>query len=212
MLDLIDQVRTQPDMDPVLRVALLRKVLELALDGSAPLQDTLGGLQDTGGPGRRGYERALDGPREPRGRTDAAQGVGVPAFPARPLGRCARTPWHAGRRSRGCWRAARRPWAGWPASPRAGKSAPAESCRPPGCSASRSPARPATPNGKRSAPSIKAGRACRSPMIRRWPKADQSSSSPRTPARPGCSVTGRQELHGERLRVFPTGCEEIDSR
>ncbi len=42
MLDLIDQVRTQPDMDPVLRVALLRKVLELALEGSAPLQDTLG--------------------------------------------------------------------------------------------------------------------------------------------------------------------------
>jgi hypothetical protein len=31
LLDLIDQVRTQPGMDPVLRVALLRKVLELGL-------------------------------------------------------------------------------------------------------------------------------------------------------------------------------------
>ncbi len=42
MLDLIEQVRTQPGMDPVLRVALLRKVLELGLEGSDPLQQALG--------------------------------------------------------------------------------------------------------------------------------------------------------------------------
>jgi hypothetical protein len=46
MLDLIDQVRHQPGMDPVLRVALLRKVLELALEGSEPLQGALGGLKN----------------------------------------------------------------------------------------------------------------------------------------------------------------------
>ena len=46
LLDLIDQVRTQPGMDPVLRVALLRKVLELGLEGSEPLQAVLGGLKD----------------------------------------------------------------------------------------------------------------------------------------------------------------------
>ena len=46
MLDLIDQVRTQPGMDPVLRVALLRKVLELGLEGSEPLQAALGGLKN----------------------------------------------------------------------------------------------------------------------------------------------------------------------
>ena len=45
MLDLIDDVRTQPGMDPVLRVALLRKVLELALEGSDPLQGALGSLK-----------------------------------------------------------------------------------------------------------------------------------------------------------------------
>jgi hypothetical protein len=44
-LDLIDQVRSQPGMDPVLRVALLRKVLELGLEGSEPLQAVLGGLK-----------------------------------------------------------------------------------------------------------------------------------------------------------------------
>ncbi len=46
MLDLIEQVRGQPGMDPVLRVALLRKVLELALEGSEPLQAALGGLKN----------------------------------------------------------------------------------------------------------------------------------------------------------------------
>jgi hypothetical protein len=46
VLDLIDQVRTQPGMDPVLRVALLRKVLELGLEGSEPLQGALGGLRN----------------------------------------------------------------------------------------------------------------------------------------------------------------------
>ena len=46
LLDLIDQVRTQPGMDPVLRVALLRKVLELGLEGSEPLQAALGGLKN----------------------------------------------------------------------------------------------------------------------------------------------------------------------
>jgi hypothetical protein len=46
MLDLVEQVRTQPLMDPVLRVALLRKVLELGLEGSEPLQSALGGLKN----------------------------------------------------------------------------------------------------------------------------------------------------------------------
>ena len=46
MLDLIDHVRTEPGMDPVLRVALLRKVLELAMAGSEPLQAALGGLKN----------------------------------------------------------------------------------------------------------------------------------------------------------------------
>ena len=68
MLDLIDQVRTQPGMDPVLRVALLRKVLELALEGSEPLQAALGRPEEPGRPGRRGRQRAVDGPREPGGR------------------------------------------------------------------------------------------------------------------------------------------------
>jgi hypothetical protein len=46
ILDLVEQVRTQPGMDPVLRVALLRKVLELGLEGSDPLQKALGPLKD----------------------------------------------------------------------------------------------------------------------------------------------------------------------
>jgi hypothetical protein len=46
ILDLIDQVRNQPGMDPVLRVALLRKILELGLEGSEPLQTALGGLKN----------------------------------------------------------------------------------------------------------------------------------------------------------------------
>jgi hypothetical protein len=41
MLDLIDQIRTQPEMDPLLRIALLRKVLEAAVEGSEPLRATL---------------------------------------------------------------------------------------------------------------------------------------------------------------------------
>jgi hypothetical protein len=46
ILDLVEDVRTQPGMDPVLRVALLRKVLELGLEGSDPLQKALGPLKD----------------------------------------------------------------------------------------------------------------------------------------------------------------------
>jgi hypothetical protein len=46
ILDLIEQVRAQPGMDPVLRVALLRKALELGLEGSDPLQGALGGLKN----------------------------------------------------------------------------------------------------------------------------------------------------------------------
>lgn len=42
ILDMIDQVRIQPGLDPVLRVALLRNVLELGLAGSDPLQQALG--------------------------------------------------------------------------------------------------------------------------------------------------------------------------
>ena len=97
MLDLIDQVRTQPEMDPVLRVALLRKVLELGLEGSEPLQAALGGFKNLVDQADVDVERAVDGPREPRGRSDAAQGGGVPPVPARPDGRCARMRWRAGR-------------------------------------------------------------------------------------------------------------------
>jgi hypothetical protein len=46
ILDLVEQVRSQPGMDPVLRVALLRKVLELGLEGSDPLQKALGPLKE----------------------------------------------------------------------------------------------------------------------------------------------------------------------
>jgi hypothetical protein len=42
LLDLLERIRTQPGLDPVLRVALLRKVLELAVAGSAPLREALG--------------------------------------------------------------------------------------------------------------------------------------------------------------------------
>ncbi len=42
ILDMIDQVRTQPGLDPVLRVALLRNVLALGMEGSDPLQQALG--------------------------------------------------------------------------------------------------------------------------------------------------------------------------
>ena len=46
VLDLIDTVRNQPGMDPVLRLALLRKVLELGMEGSEPLQSVLGGFRN----------------------------------------------------------------------------------------------------------------------------------------------------------------------
>jgi hypothetical protein len=46
ILDLVDQVRHHPGMDPILRVALLRKVLELGLEGSEPLKAALGGLKN----------------------------------------------------------------------------------------------------------------------------------------------------------------------
>jgi hypothetical protein len=46
ILDLVEQVRTQPGMDPVLRVALLRKVLEFGLEGSDPLQRALRRFKD----------------------------------------------------------------------------------------------------------------------------------------------------------------------
>ncbi|MHB1556254.1 MAG: hypothetical protein ACYC61_02120 [Isosphaeraceae bacterium] len=45
ILDMIDQVRTQPGLDPVLRVALLRNVLALGMEGSDPLQQALGGFR-----------------------------------------------------------------------------------------------------------------------------------------------------------------------
>jgi hypothetical protein len=46
MVDLIDGIRTQPEMDPVLQVALLRKVLESAIEGSEPLRQALGGFKN----------------------------------------------------------------------------------------------------------------------------------------------------------------------
>jgi hypothetical protein len=45
MVDLIEAIRTQPEMDPVLQVALLRKVLESAIEGSEPLREALGGFK-----------------------------------------------------------------------------------------------------------------------------------------------------------------------
>ncbi len=42
MLDLVEQIRTQPDIDPLLQVALLRKVLESAFEGSQLLREALG--------------------------------------------------------------------------------------------------------------------------------------------------------------------------
>jgi hypothetical protein len=46
MLDLVDRIRTQPEIDPVLQLALLRKVLELAVEGSEPLRETIGGFRN----------------------------------------------------------------------------------------------------------------------------------------------------------------------
>ncbi|MGP0064094.1 MAG: hypothetical protein ACLQGP_10915 [Isosphaeraceae bacterium] len=41
MIDLIEAIKTQPEMDPVLQIALLRKVVESAVEGSEPLRTAL---------------------------------------------------------------------------------------------------------------------------------------------------------------------------
>ena len=46
VLDLLGQVHKQSAMDPVLKVALLRKILELGFEGSEPLRRVLGGLRE----------------------------------------------------------------------------------------------------------------------------------------------------------------------
>ncbi len=46
MIDLLDGIRTQPEMDPVLQIALLRKVLESAVEGSEPLREVLRGFKN----------------------------------------------------------------------------------------------------------------------------------------------------------------------
>src|SRR5262249_2881194 len=46
LLDLIKQVRAEPGMDPVLRLWLLKKVLDSSLQGSDPLQKALARFKD----------------------------------------------------------------------------------------------------------------------------------------------------------------------
>jgi hypothetical protein len=46
VVDLLDRIRIQPEMDPVLQVALLRKVLELGVDGSEPLREALSAFKN----------------------------------------------------------------------------------------------------------------------------------------------------------------------
>ena len=46
MIDLIEQIRTQPQIDPILQVALLRNVLQAAVEGSEPLREALGGFKN----------------------------------------------------------------------------------------------------------------------------------------------------------------------
>jgi hypothetical protein len=42
MTDMLGSIRSSPEMDPLLQVALLRKVLDLAMEGSEPLREALG--------------------------------------------------------------------------------------------------------------------------------------------------------------------------
>jgi hypothetical protein len=46
MVDLIEQIRTQPQIDPILQVALLRNVLQAAIEGSEPLRSAIGGFKN----------------------------------------------------------------------------------------------------------------------------------------------------------------------
>ncbi len=46
MVDLIEQIRTQPEIDPILQVALLRNVLQAAIEGSEPLRGAIGGFKN----------------------------------------------------------------------------------------------------------------------------------------------------------------------
>jgi hypothetical protein len=46
MLDLMTAIRSAPEMDPLLQVALLRKVAENAMEGSEALRSTLGPIKD----------------------------------------------------------------------------------------------------------------------------------------------------------------------
>ena len=46
MVDLIEQIRTQPEIDPILQVALLRNVIQAAIEGSEPLRGALGGFKN----------------------------------------------------------------------------------------------------------------------------------------------------------------------
>jgi hypothetical protein len=45
-LNLLEQIRTQPEIDPVLQVALLRKVLESSIEGSELLREVIGAFKN----------------------------------------------------------------------------------------------------------------------------------------------------------------------
>jgi hypothetical protein len=45
MIDLIDAIRRESDMEPILQVALLRKVVEAAVTGSEPLREALAAVK-----------------------------------------------------------------------------------------------------------------------------------------------------------------------
>ncbi len=180
MLDLVDQVRTQPGMDPVLRVALLGKVLELGLEGSEPLQAALGRPEGPGRPGRRGRQRAVDGPREPRGRPGAAQGRGVRPALARPGGAAQG---RAGPPGEGPAADDRTSPGGGLAGPRAGGLAGPHRggrCRSRASSRSRSPGDDGHGAWKKIGVIDQGRPRLTVPTTRRWPRGGRSSSSPRS--------------------------------
>ncbi len=124
ILDMIDQVRSQPDMDPVLRLALLRNILQIGLEGSDPLQQALDGFKklvdqadiDTNVPWMDPENREAEQMR-PKA---AAFFRSLPDLSAAP-----RTPWRTATPSAACSRPARDRSAGWPARATPGRSAPA---------------------------------------------------------------------------------------
>ena len=76
MLDLMTAIKSAPEMDPLLQVALLRKVAENAMEGSEALACDTGPDQGPSRTGRRRRERSLDGPRQRRSQPPASHGPG----------------------------------------------------------------------------------------------------------------------------------------